>query len=104
MRSWSLSSKVSGETWWTKIFVGSCSILLLTSRYQILPVLAGEYPRSRGDPVRRLFVQTWKGLHDIVQEGAQRGLLGDELLRYVGFIEAGDALVALEEGRPGARD
>jgi hypothetical protein len=32
--------------------------LLLTSRYQILPVLAGEYPRSRGDPVRRLFVQT----------------------------------------------
>ena len=75
--------------------------LLLTSRYQILPVLAGEYPRSRGDPVRRLFVQTWKGLHDIVQEGAQRGLLGDELLRYVGFIEAGDALVALDEAAPG---
>ena len=75
--------------------------LLLASRYQVLPLLAGLYPRSQGDPVRRLFVQTWKGLHEIVQESTQRGLSGDKLLRYVGFIQAGDALVTLERAAPG---
>lgn len=75
--------------------------LLLTSRYQILPILAGEHPRLRGDPIRQLFVQTWKTLHGIVQEAAERDLFGDKLSRYLGFIEAGDALVALEQAAPG---
>jgi hypothetical protein len=75
--------------------------LLLSSRYALLPVLAGEVTRSEGDPVRRLFVETWTRLHDIIQEAEQRGLLGDQLLRYAGFISAGDALLALDQATPG---
>ncbi len=75
--------------------------LLLTSRYRVLSILAGNYTKSQGDPVRRLFVEAWKGLHEIVQDSAQRGLLGDKLLRYVGFLDAGDALMALEQAAPG---
>ncbi len=75
--------------------------LLMTNRYEFLPLLAGEVPRGQGDPVRRLFIETWKRLHAIVQEGEQRGLLGDKLLRYIGFVSAGDALLALEQAAPG---
>jgi hypothetical protein len=75
--------------------------LLLTSRYALLPVLAGEVTRGEGDPVRRLFIETWKRLHDIIQEAEQRGLLGDKILRYTGFISAGDALMVLDQATPG---
>jgi hypothetical protein len=75
--------------------------LLLTSRYALLPILAGEVVRGEGDPVRRLFLDTWKRLRDIVQEAEQRGLLGDNILRYAGFISAGDALLVLDQALPG---
>ncbi|HJY79847.1 MAG TPA: transglycosylase SLT domain-containing protein [Candidatus Binatia bacterium] len=75
--------------------------LLLTSRYALLPVLAGEVTRSEGDPLRRLFIESWKRLHDIIQEAEQRGLLGDKILRYAGFISAGDALMVLDQAAPG---
>jgi hypothetical protein len=75
--------------------------LLLSSRYTLLPVLAGEVTGSEGDPVRRLFVETWTRLHAIIQEAEQRGLLGDKILRYAGFISAGDALMALDQATPG---
>jgi hypothetical protein len=75
--------------------------LLLSSRYALLPVLAGEVSRGEGDPVRRLFVETWTRLHDIIQEAERRGLLGDKILRYAGFISAGDALMALDQATPG---
>jgi hypothetical protein len=66
-----------------------------------LPILAGEVVRGEGDPVRRLFLDTWKRLRDIVQEAEQRGLLGDNILRYAGFISAGDALLVLDQALPG---
>jgi hypothetical protein len=75
--------------------------LLLASRYELLPILAGEVSRSEGDPVRRLFLETWKRLRDILQEAEQRGLLGKNLLRYAGFISAGDALMMLDQALPG---
>lgn len=75
--------------------------LLLTSRYELLPALAGEVTRGEGDPVRRLFIETWKRLHDIIQRAEQRGLLRDKILRYAGFISAGDALMALDQATPG---
>jgi len=75
--------------------------LLLTSRYALLPVLAGEVTRGEGDPLRRLFTETWKRLHDIIQQAEQRGLLEDKILRYAGFISAGDALMVLDQATPG---
>lgn len=75
--------------------------MLLTSRYALLPILAGEVATGEGDPVRRLFLETWKRLRDIIQEAEQRGLLGNNILRYAGFISAGDALMVLEQDLPG---
>jgi hypothetical protein len=40
--------------------------LLIESRYEVLPILAGDVRRSEGDPVRRLFTEAWGHLHDIV--------------------------------------
>ena len=75
--------------------------LLIESRYELLPILAGNVQRSAGDPVRRLFTDAWKILHDIVGRAERRGLLGDKALRYAVFIGAGDALVALDRAAPG---
>ena len=75
--------------------------LLIESRYELLPILAGDVRRSEGDPVRRLFTEAWGHLHDIVARAERRGLLGDKALRYAGFIGAGDALVALDRAAPG---
>jgi Transglycosylase SLT domain len=75
--------------------------LLIESRYDLLPILAGDVRRSQGDPVRRLFTEAWRSLQEIVQRAEQRGLLKDKTLRYAGFIAAGDALVALDRAAPG---
>jgi hypothetical protein len=75
--------------------------LLIESRYELLPILAGNVQRSAGDPVRRLFTDAWKRFHDIVNRAERRGLLRDKALRYAGFIGAGDALVALDRAAPG---
>jgi len=75
--------------------------LLIESRYELLPILGGDVRRSAGDPVRRLFTDAWRRLHDIVGRAERRGLLGDKALRYAGFIGAGDALVALDRAAPG---
>lgn len=75
--------------------------LLIESRYELLPILAGNVRRGEGDPVRRLFTEAWGRLHDIVARAERRGLLGDRAVRYAGFIGAGDALVALDRAAPG---
>jgi hypothetical protein len=63
--------------------------LLLDSRYQLAAILAGDV-RTAGDPVRALFVDAWSEL---------RGILTDA--RYTLFLDAGDALVALDRAAPG---
>jgi hypothetical protein len=75
--------------------------LLLASRYTLLPTLTGEVTRGEGDPVRRLFIETWKRLHTIVREAEQRGLLKDKILQYAEFISAGDVLLVLDQATPG---
>ena len=63
--------------------------LLLDSRYRLAAILAGE-ERTSGDPVRALFIETW---------GELRTILADA--RYSLFLDAGDALVALDRAAPG---
>ncbi len=74
--------------------------LLIESRYQLLPILTGPVRRSAGDPVRRLFVEAWTHLHEILASADERGLLGDRA-RFARFIAAGDALAALDRAAPG---
>ena len=62
--------------------------LLLDSRYQLAAVLAGEATTS-GDPVRALFIDVW---------GELRSILADA--RYSLFVDAGDALLALDRAAP----
>ena len=63
--------------------------LLLESRYELAAILSGE-TRTAGDPVRTLFIDTW---------GELRAILADA--RYAVFLDAGDALVALDRAAPG---
>ncbi|HEV3010802.1 MAG TPA: lytic transglycosylase domain-containing protein [Burkholderiales bacterium] len=74
--------------------------LLLESRYRLSEILSGDAPAA-GDPLRELFVDAWNELRTILT-GAQRdGVLDASLLRYAAFIDAGDALLALDRAAPG---
>jgi hypothetical protein len=74
--------------------------LLLESRYALVAILAGDAPASQ-DPVRSLFIDTWNGLRAILGDARRDGLLDASVLRYAVFVDAGDALVALERAAPG---
>ena len=74
--------------------------LLLESRYQLSAILSGETPVA-GDPVRALFMDAWNALRTLLADAQRAGLLDASLLRYAVFIEAGDALLALDRAAPG---
>lgn len=75
--------------------------LLITSRYRLLAILAGDHPVDTDDPLRKLFVEVWQQLRAIIEESAdQDGLVQEQLLRYMTFINAGDALLALDAAAP----
>ena len=74
--------------------------LLLDSRYRLAEILSGE-TRSAGDPLRELFVEAWNELRAILADAQAQGLLDASLLRYALFIDAGDALLALDRAAPG---
>ena len=63
--------------------------LLLDSRYQLSALLAGDAV-AEGDPVRALFLETWQELRAILVDA-----------RYALFVDAADALAALESAAPG---
>jgi Transglycosylase SLT domain len=63
--------------------------LLLESRYALAAILSGE-TRAAGDPVRTLFIDAWSELRTILAD-----------TRYTVFLDAGDALVALDRAAPG---
>ena len=63
--------------------------LLLESRYELAAILSGE-TRTVGDPVRALFIDAWSELRTILADA-----------RYAVFLDAGDALVALDRAAPG---
>lgn len=75
--------------------------LLLTSRYELLPILAGEVGESEGDPVRALFLETWQRLLEIIQEAQRQGIELDKMTRYAAFLRAGDVLLAIDRAAPG---
>ncbi len=72
--------------------------VLLEGRYDLLEALAPSAPGAP-DPVPALFVRTWGRLAPVLREIAVRQK-GQEALRYLSFISAGDALVALQEAGP----
>jgi len=74
--------------------------LLLDSRYQLVSIISGE-ARANGDPLRALFLSTWTDLRSILSEAQRAGTLPPSLLRYALFVDAGDALLALENAAPG---
>ncbi|OGA66836.1 MAG: hypothetical protein A3G81_10910 [Betaproteobacteria bacterium RIFCSPLOWO2_12_FULL_65_14] len=74
--------------------------LLLESRYQLSAILSGE-ALAAGDPLRALFIEAWNELRTIMAEAQRDGALDASLLRYAAFIDAGDALLALDGAAPG---
>ena len=74
--------------------------LLLESRYQLTAILAGEVV-AVGDPLRALFVDAWDGLRTILTQAHRDGLINAPWLDYALFIDAGDALLALDAAAPG---
>lgn len=73
--------------------------VLLEGRYDMLEALAPSDPGAP-DPVPELFVRTWKRFAPVLQQVAVRQK-GQEALRYLSFLSAGDALVVLQEAGPG---
>jgi hypothetical protein len=74
--------------------------LLLESRYRLAEILSGDAPAA-GDPLRELFVDAWDELRAILADGQRDGALDASLLRYAAFVDAGDALLALDRAAPG---
>jgi len=72
--------------------------VLTDARYDILEALA---PTAAGgpDPTPALFVTTWERLAPVVRQ-LSIGAPGTTVLRYLGFIAAGDALAALQQMGP----
>lgn len=75
--------------------------LLIASRHQLLPILEGDLPPDTRDPVRALFIDAWQDLRAIIEGAQLRGLMPDRLLQYMTFVNAGDALLALDAAAPG---
>lgn len=73
--------------------------LLLESRYQLSAILSGDAPAA-GDPLRALFIDAWNELRSILADAQRDGVLDTSLLRYAAFIDAGDALLALDRAAP----
>ncbi len=74
--------------------------ILLDSRYRLVQALNSPPGAAGPDPVRLLFLDEWRQLHDAVRAAARRGMLGAHALEFMSFISAGDALFALDQAAP----
>jgi hypothetical protein len=74
--------------------------ILLDSRYRLVQALNEPAQNAGPDPVRVLFLDEWRQLHDAVRAAARRGMLGAHALEFMSFISAGDALFALDQAAP----
>ena len=70
--------------------------LLLTSRYEVLPILAGENNEYTVDPVRALFIETWNRLQEIIHSAEEKGIKLNDSLSYTAFIRAGNMLLTFD--------
>ena len=76
--------------------------LLITSRYQLLMILTGQAPMENEDPLRLLFIDAWEQLRPIIEQNSgKNGLMQKQLLRYMTFVNAGDALLTIDAAAPG---
>ncbi|MGQ0653525.1 MAG: lytic transglycosylase domain-containing protein [Betaproteobacteria bacterium] len=74
--------------------------LLLASRYRLISILTdGTAPGV--DPLRTLFLDSWRELGATLRDAQRDGLLKSSALRYAVFVDAGDALLSLERAAPG---
>ena len=72
--------------------------VLLDGRYDLIEALAPTEPHTE-DPVRNLFLSSWKRLAPVIRKvGA--GLPPNSALHYIGFVAATDALAALDQLGP----
>jgi hypothetical protein len=74
--------------------------ILLDSRYRLVQALHHPPENAAPDPVRIIFLDEWRQLHDAVHSAAARGMLGAHALEFLSFISAGDALFALDQAAP----
>jgi len=68
--------------------------VLMQARFDILDALAPSAPGAP-DPTRALFLKTWERLSPVVRRMASK-LPGNRGIQLLSFVEAGDALVALD--------
>lgn len=73
--------------------------ILIEARYDLVEALRPSHA-GEADPVRPLFLRSWKRLAPLLRE-ASLGLPGEEAVRYLSLVTAGDALSALDELGPG---
>src|SRR3989442_3209503 len=73
--------------------------LLLDSRYRLAAILSRE-ESAAGDPLRALFIDSWSELRTILADAQREGVLDTSPLRYAAFIDARDALLALDRAAP----
>ncbi len=74
--------------------------ILLDLRYQIKDILTSN-PKSGPDPVRQLFIRSWERLEPVMREISIQ-LPEHNLLPFLSFITAADALKALDRLGPAA--
>lgn len=94
------SIKHLGDAVGDKQFRDQLLQILLDSRYRLVQALNNPPSATGPDPVRLLFLDEWRQLHDAVRAAAQRGMLGARALEFMSFISAGDALFALDQAAP----
>lgn len=74
--------------------------VLLDSRYEIVEALTDPAPDAR-DPVPDLFRKAWVRLAPALRD-LEGHIPGSEALRYLAFVAAGDALLAIDRLGPGS--
>ncbi len=92
--------KQLGDSVGDKQFRDQLLKILLDSRYRLVKALAHPPENAAPDPVRIIFLDEWRQLHDAVRSAAARGMLGAHALEFLSFISAGDALFALDQAAP----
>ena len=94
------SVKQLGDSVGDKQFRDQLLRILLDSRYRLIQALQHPPENAGPDPVRIIFLDEWRQLHDAVHSAAARGMLGARALEFLSFISAGDALFALDQAAP----
>jgi hypothetical protein len=92
--------KQMGDSVGDKQFRDQLLKILLDSRYRLVQALRNPPENAAPDPVRIIFLDEWRQLHDTVHSAAARGMLGAHALEFLSFISAGDALFALDQAAP----